>query len=431
MPAEGASKTSRSVKFVLREVELQKLHSLDILGQRFSAVIWLVYIIPGGAKDEFLSAEGAVFPVDETGRPTFRPSAAWYMGQIDYRTALDFRTLDAKIMKSGDDLIMAVRHQGIFTEVYELLEYPFDTQGLTIAMNFNCRTSGPLPMQLEVAPDCKLSMTCATACPPAKEWDLQMVLAVRAGEIGLGMRKFPVMFFTAKVRRKSVYAVTTMMAPFGFFSMLAVMQCTVWDVTAINHRAQLSLMLVLTGSAFRVAISSKTPPIGYLTLLDKYVLWCALIIMLVAIQSRLITIFVELEGASAGDTTMDLTPQWFDATCSIVFAGIWVAVHLRFIVYGLCAAHSPDRFLHDKNLRDGTAIILHDDEAHRVLKDEADEEARRLDEMSNFAFSLDAFKKSTTESVEATQVAIKRLSTFDSLPPAAENAGASMAAALG
>ena len=91
----------------LREVEIQKLHRLDITSQSFSAQIWMEFVIRGGAQDPHLSAHSSVFPFDANGKPTFKPSAAWYMEQVDYRNALDFRTVDAKIMKRGDDLVMA------------------------------------------------------------------------------------------------------------------------------------------------------------------------------------------------------------------------------------------------------------------------------------------------------------------------------------
>ena len=39
----------------------------------------LLFAFEGGAKDEHLIAPGAQFPFDSFGRPTFRPSAEWYM----------------------------------------------------------------------------------------------------------------------------------------------------------------------------------------------------------------------------------------------------------------------------------------------------------------------------------------------------------------
>ena len=53
-----------------------------------------------------------------------------------------------------------MRHVGTFSEVYELEEFPFDKQGLTLTLNFNARVNGPLPMELHIAEDCIVTMTC-------------------------------------------------------------------------------------------------------------------------------------------------------------------------------------------------------------------------------------------------------------------------------
>ena len=49
-------------------------------------------------------------------------------------------------------------------------------------------------------------------------------------------------------------------------------------------RLTVSLTLTLTAAAYKVAIESMTPNIGYLTLLDKYVLGCALFIALTVFE---------------------------------------------------------------------------------------------------------------------------------------------------
>jgi hypothetical protein len=136
---------SNLLRLRLREVEVQKLHKLDIANQSFNATIWMEFVIPGGALSESLSAGHADrpptqhFPCDpDTGKPTFMPSATWYMAQLDCRNALAWRLVDGKVMRRGDDLIMAVRVEGTFVEVFELNDYPFDSQGLTCTLNFKC-----------------------------------------------------------------------------------------------------------------------------------------------------------------------------------------------------------------------------------------------------------------------------------------------------
>jgi hypothetical protein len=134
---------SNTLRLELREVEVQKLHKLDVANQSFQTTVWMEFIIPGGGLSQSLS-EGMSdrpptqhFPVDpDTGKPTFLPSATWYMAQLDCRNALNWRLVDGKIMRRGDDLVMAVRVEGSFVEIFELGDYPFDSQGLTCTLNF-------------------------------------------------------------------------------------------------------------------------------------------------------------------------------------------------------------------------------------------------------------------------------------------------------
>ena len=126
------------LKLILIEVELQRLHRLDMASQTFAATLWLEFLIPGGALDPDLSAVGEQFPLDQTsGAPLYRPSAAWYLKRAGFRNALDFRVTDSKIMRRGDDLTMCLQVDGTFYEIFELQDFPFDVQGLTMTLIFN------------------------------------------------------------------------------------------------------------------------------------------------------------------------------------------------------------------------------------------------------------------------------------------------------
>ena len=108
-----------------------------------------------------------------------------------------WRMVDGKVMTRGKDLIMAVKVEGTFIEVFELTDYPFDSQvltpshsfsrhlppsshlllsdfpfdsqGLTCTLVFNCRSNGPMPMDIILETDCKVALTCMNLCPPIKE----------------------------------------------------------------------------------------------------------------------------------------------------------------------------------------------------------------------------------------------------------------------
>lgn len=105
-------------------------------------------------------------------------------------------------MFRGDDIILALRHEGTFTEIFELENYPCDQQALTITLNFNTRLTGPVPLELAIAEDCVVSMECVELCPPAKEWRPEREMLISPHVIGTGDRQFPAVSFTAKVDRQ-------------------------------------------------------------------------------------------------------------------------------------------------------------------------------------------------------------------------------------
>ena len=173
-----------------------------------------------------------------------------------------------------------MRHEGVFTEIFELEHFPCDQQALTITFNINCRCTGPVPTELTISPECKLTMECIHLCPPRKEWYLERELVLTPHRIGSGDREFPAMSFTAMVTRKPFYTIVQMALPMGLFSLLSVLQpLCVQDAVEYSHRAQLSLMLLLTYTSFKMAIANKLPEINYMTLLDQYALWNGLLII--------------------------------------------------------------------------------------------------------------------------------------------------------
>ena len=101
----------------VRFVEMNRLGDIDIINQRFHAEFVVQLAFKGGANDEQLSSTDPGFPLDAWNRPTFRPSAAWYMAQVDFNNAHEFTQLDAKVVTDGDDLLMNMRFEGVFSEI--------------------------------------------------------------------------------------------------------------------------------------------------------------------------------------------------------------------------------------------------------------------------------------------------------------------------
>ena len=338
---KSSAARSPVVCFELTQLELMKLHNIDVQKSSFQAQIWVEFTIHGGALDSNLSADGAVFPMGADGQPTFRPSAGWYMEQVDFRNAHSVKVVDSKWRRVGDDILMAGRYEGVFSEEYQLEDYPFDQQGLTILLNFNCRVGGPLPIELTVSPKCKLTMSCIDVCPPAREWSVNTKMRLNSFNIGDDYdtdRVFPALSITAQVKRKPMYHVLNLALPMGLFSGLSMLQaaCNANTEGSINHRHQMTLMMVLTATSFKMAIAGKLPPVSYLTWLDKYTLCNYLLIIAVALQSRALT---QLGGE-------DQETGLFDTVCTAVAAGFWGLMHAYYIQIAI------KRYLQGGQLRD-------------------------------------------------------------------------------
>ena len=107
-------------------------------------------------------------------------------------------------------------------------------------------------------------------------------------------------------------------------------------------------MLVLTASAYKMAISGKLPDISYLTVLDKYMLLCALFIVLVCVQSRCLNWLIEWGISFHG-------LRRFDRWSFGIFGGLWVVLQLW---YGIAIY----RLTYDLVLRDTRAAAILADE---------------------------------------------------------------------
>jgi len=214
----------------------------------------------------------------------------------------------------------------MFSEEYQLDDFPFDQQGLTILLNFNCRVGGPLPIELVVSPTCKITLSCIDVCPPAREWTVNTKMKLNSFNLGEQYgsdRVFPTLSLTAQVKRKPMYHVLNLAVPMGLFSVLSLIQamCNANTEGSINHRHQMTLMMVLTATSYKMAIAGKLPPVSYLTWLDKYTLSNYLLIIAVAVQSRALT-------QLGGD---DEQTGLFDTVCTAVAAGFWGLMHAYYI----------------------------------------------------------------------------------------------------
>lgn len=119
-------------------VDITNISEINQIDQTFYARVFIILRIKDGMLDDDLVKDFEGFPFDEDGRPTFRPSAKWYLNQLDYPNARDIRTLDSKVTTEGNDLKLIQRIEGLFNQRFCLRDFPFDQQDLTVTLSANC-----------------------------------------------------------------------------------------------------------------------------------------------------------------------------------------------------------------------------------------------------------------------------------------------------
>ena len=271
---------------VLRLVEVNQLKTIDIVSQCFTAEFVIQLAFEGGALDEHLSNPSDEFPTDQNGRPTFRPSASWYMNQVDFNNALDYKTIDAKVVRDGDDLVMLLRFEGTFSEEMELDDFPCDEQDLTMSLAFNVRTSGMMPLRIVTSPSLETHMP--RHYVDGKKWALRPTVAVEPTETGhIASRRFPGLDMRMRVRRNPKFYLLNLGLPMAAFVPMAALQfCVPRDFIA--ERLGVSLAIVLTAIAHKYSMTALVPPVSTLTVLDWYVLLSLSIICIITLQGGLI-----------------------------------------------------------------------------------------------------------------------------------------------
>ena len=250
--------------------------------------------------------------------------------QIDINNALSYTKLEEKVLVDGDDCCINIRIEGEFYEKLELQNFPFDVQGLKLDITVNTRTTGPVPVALSAAPNLvpgvilegfqvdnlwRMDTTQTQIEGTSENLGAVIVTPFIWGRRG---RQFPCMRLTMKVHRRPTFYTVNVVCPMASFVMLSFTQYPI-PYTDSPDRLSITLTLVLTAAAYKFAVSSLVPTISYLTLLDYYVLFSWLVIMLNGFEGGFVGLI----------SNEDQGRQW-DQIFMYMIGGLWIALHLGF-----------------------------------------------------------------------------------------------------
>jgi len=280
--SQGELNKPRLCTLQVARADITHLAEIDQISQTFYARVFLVLRIKDGASDPYLSSLYTGFPVDNDGRFTFRPSARWYLGQIDFPNGKSIKNIESKVTKQGNDLQLIKRVEGHFSEEFELRSFPFDEQDLTITVSSNCACEGPVPVKFVEANSPQLGVDTINF-PHGNIWHLSPNLTAAFTTVGASrQRRFPAVHIRAGVRRKCGFIIMNAAMPVSVISFLSLTTFFV-PPEDTSDRLELSLAVLLTSVAFKFTTSSYLPQISYMTLMDIFTILSTLIIVVVCL----------------------------------------------------------------------------------------------------------------------------------------------------
>ena len=329
----SASVPAPAHTFEVEVADITQLDRINLLEQTFVASIFFQFRIHGGANDKDLALK------DEKGRPsfepvlntqseTFRPPAGWYLEQFDINNSSDFRVLTKRVLFQDDDIILKWHVTGSFHENFELESFPFDVQALQICLTINCRTSGMTPVQIAISPNACANVVkrgfhahaAYDGIHKAEPTDKESFADIRLESyaFGCGERIFPSLRVITLVKRKPWYYILNIMIPASSITAISFLQ---WAIDRGNpsDRLSVTVSMVLTMAAYKVAVTAMVPAISYLTLLDRYVFALGLLTMLIT-----------FEGGAIGLVSNASVAMLIDRAAFIAMLSAWCSIQVNF-----------------------------------------------------------------------------------------------------
>lgn len=238
----------REVELSVLRVDLINISAIDECSQTFQARLYVQCAFRGGARDEFLRSDSRGFPVDDFGTPTFRPSAKWFLDQVEFHNAkFEVNQLDYRVVEMGDDLMLNIRLEGEFFEVLQLHAFPFDRQDLTFIMAIKCAREGPCPLSFKIDPAAVRDVE-GTQFALRNTWALGSELKLDATTVySTKTRRFPAVRITATIHRRPGFYLANVAMPASVLSLMSLITFCIPQEAVSN---QIGLSSTLTHLTF-------------------------------------------------------------------------------------------------------------------------------------------------------------------------------------
>ena len=315
------SKTRRTLS--ISRVDWQQLSKISQKDMSFDIELFVQAAFVDGAKDPDLRAASDKFPVDVLGRPTFRPSANWFLSQVDFTTLAKFpmHTRMSSVVTAGNDLQLNKKIAGSFYEDFDgLWAFPFDMQILTVNLVFTVANEGATPIDLAFAEKVDTSVVDQASFADKNAWHIANELHLElTSVVASSGRTYPAMAISVRVYRRPFFFLINVAMPTGLFALLGIAIMSL-PVNYPPARLTYMLTLMLTLVAYKLSMSSSMPSITYLTSIDKYQLGMSGIILAITFETTVCALWQSPDAMEPMAEAVVLA----DTISQIVFGVLWL-----------------------------------------------------------------------------------------------------------
>ena len=247
---------SHAVRLRLQRVDFQTISAIDQVAQTFAARIFVIFDIPADAVDDELLAGLN----DEKG--PFR-SARFHLDCIEFVNLVDGGNVTRFISKTPEGgLNMCALAEGTFNVMYQLRDFPYDHQFLSVQVRSKCANEKAAPVVLDS--DTWAGGIQSENFALSNVWHLHQNVVVRPKPIqmqaSIGL-SYPGLQFGVHVQRKSGYYVINVVLPCAIFALLCGCQSFI-DRDKVDSRLSVSLTLLLTATAYKFVTASMLPAVA-------------------------------------------------------------------------------------------------------------------------------------------------------------------------
>ena len=285
----------RKVTLNITRIDWLQLSNISQKSQSFGAEIFVQGTFLGGKGDAGLNSSSDEFPLDICGRPTFRPSAQWFLNLIEFKTTMSNpSTLMSTVVTAGNDLQINKKVAATFFDEFDGFHlFPFDMEKFTILFVVGCANEGATPVDITFANYLKPSVVDQANCAERNAWELSPALTVEVTSFPASQgRTFPAIAISATAFRRPFFFLVNIALPSSCFSLLAVI-IMILPVGYPPSRLIYQLTLTLTVVSYKLSTTSIMPTVTYLTAIDKYQLSSAGIILFCLFENVIVGSLME------------------------------------------------------------------------------------------------------------------------------------------